>query len=130
MANHVHPAIYRGYPPYMSPSRPSGSSVVETTREKALAGQVMEAEGILSSVANVGMMTENPLMKYSVMNWLIVTANMNPYSSYADLKTSGLCRPRRSIRFASDSSVSSGPSGVDFFISTVLSFARATEVEL
>jgi hypothetical protein len=49
----------------MSAKRPKKSRKQDTTREKALAGHVCEADGMCNSLARVGIMTLKPETKYS-----------------------------------------------------------------
>ena len=54
--------------------RPNGRRKEEVTSENAAAGHVLEAAGMLSSLATVGMITVKPLTKYSyiVVELLVV----------------------------------------------------------
>jgi hypothetical protein len=65
IASHARPETYTGKPPYISASRPKINRNDPLVKEKALAGHVSDADGILRSLITVGRMTLNPETKYS-----------------------------------------------------------------
>ena len=75
------------------------------TREKADAGQTLDACGMWRSAMRVGRMTLKPETKYSVRIWDITTEKTKASSAQRVGKTAGRSRPRRSMRACSVSSL-------------------------
>lgn len=82
----------------MSASLPKTRRNDATIKEKADAGHVLDAVGMLSSLERVGNMTVNPETKNSERSCDIDILNTKPISFHSDGKISGLALPSLSTR--------------------------------